>query len=189
MCISNFIPSINCGPTYWYFSGLVPFCLLSPWEGHPQRVKPSPPVLPRATASLSLPHRVSLHPFANDLACLHIVTCSLRTHSSTVGRLAAHSPRPLHLIVPTLTWRIENDVSLIRAGAGRGELTTLWGWPSCDTVGQALPSPSLCVSGARSYPILEAGEDSLAAGRNKTDKIGGDLPLAASWRCSPDISV
>ncbi len=104
VCISNFIPSINCRTNVLIFSGLVPFCLLSPWEGHPQRVKPPPPVLPRATASLSLPHRVSLHPFANDLACLHIVTCSLRTHSSTVGRLAAHSPRPLHLIVPTLTW-------------------------------------------------------------------------------------
>lgn len=112
----------------------------------------SPPlVLPRATALLSLSHCVSLHPFANDLACLHIVTCSLPTHSSTVGRLAAHSPRPLHLIVPTLTWenrewcfshscrctawRINSSVGMARLRSGS-------------------PLSPFCVSGAQSFLII-----------------------------------
>ncbi len=51
------------------------------------------------------------------------------------------------------------------------------------------PHPLFVFLGHGPTLLPEAGEDSLAAGRNKTDKIGGDLPLAASWRCSPDISV
>ncbi len=103
VCISNFIPSINCRTNVLIFSGLVPFaCFLL--ERDTRKGLTHPPC--------SAPcHCVSLTPSPCLPASIckwsrlsAYVTCSLRTHSSTVGRLAAHSPRPLHLIVPTLTW-------------------------------------------------------------------------------------
>lgn len=72
-------------------------------------------LFPSATKhSHPLPHPspIPLHPFANDLACLHIVSCSQLGHSSPVS----DSQHPPHLIVPSLTWRIENDVPLFLSG-------------------------------------------------------------------------
>ncbi len=103
VCISNFIPSINCRTNVLIFSGLVPFCLLSPWEGHPQRVNPPPCSAPC--------HCVSLTPSP----CLPASICKWSRLSAYCHLQPAHTfincrparralPAPLHLIVPTLTW-------------------------------------------------------------------------------------
>lgn len=95
----------------------------SPWWGMIlERVNPPFPTLYPTAPDFSClqptttaPHpSIYPHPFANDLACLHIVSCSRPGHSSPVG----DSQRPPHLIVPSLTWRIENDVPSLWAGDG-----------------------------------------------------------------------
>lgn len=109
--------------------------LLCPWkEGWKglERVNHFPlfssPSLAPDFPSLPPSPSLSLHPFANDLACLHIVTYSLPGHSSAVGlpcALPTRSPSPpfpppplqprslcpTHLFVPSLTWRIGVSLS------------------------------------------------------------------------------
>lgn len=167
-------PQINWAVwTYWYFLARSHFASFLLERVTRKGLNP-PPVLPRATAFLSLSHCVSLHPFANDLACLHIVTCSLPTHSSTVGRLAAHSPRPLHLIVPTLTW--ENREWCFSHSC--------WctAWRINSSVGMAglrsgPPLSPFWVSGAQSFLITGCRWGFTRS----TGWIGADLPWAANW--------